>query len=76
MQDGGKTRLDQLLDWVEAGEEGVIMRLGRVVARMVPPGMDVDRVRGVHAAVRIRAMRPGVTLGGLAIRDLIDAGRW
>jgi prevent-host-death family protein len=32
-----KTRLGQLLDWVEAGEEVVITRRGKAVARMVPP---------------------------------------
>jgi prevent-host-death family protein len=32
-----KSRLGQLLDWVEAGEEVVITRRGKVVARMVPP---------------------------------------
>ena len=34
-----KTRLGQLLDWVEAGEEVVITRRGKVVARMVRPDM-------------------------------------
>ncbi len=32
-----KNKLGQLLDWVEAGEEIVITRRGRVVARLVPP---------------------------------------
>ena len=32
-----KSRLGQLLDWVEAGEEVVITRRGRVVAKLVPP---------------------------------------
>jgi len=70
-----KSRLGQLLDWVEAGEEVVITRRGKVVARMVPPGMAFDRERGRRAAQRIRAMRQGVTLGGLALKDLISEGR-
>lgn len=70
-----KSRLGQLLDRVEAGEEIVITRRGKVVARLVPPGMAVDHERGRRAAARIRARRKGVTLGGLAIKDLIDAGR-
>jgi prevent-host-death family protein len=70
-----KTRLGQLLDWVEAGEEVVITRRGKVVARMVPPDMPFDRERGRRAAARIREMRKGVTLGGLAIKDLIGEGR-
>jgi prevent-host-death family protein len=70
-----KSRLGQLLDWVEAGEEVVITRRGKVVARMVPPGTAFDRERGRRAAQRIREMRKGVTLGGLALKDLISEGR-
>ena len=33
-----KSKLGQLLDWVEAGEEVVITRRGKVVAKLVPPG--------------------------------------
>ncbi len=70
-----KSRLGQLLDWVEAGEEVVITRRGKAVARMVSPNAAFDRERGRRAAQRIREMRKGVTLGGLAIRDLISEGR-
>lgn len=71
-----KTKLGQLLDWVEAGEEVIITRRGKVVAKLVPPsppGADRDRAR--NAARDIRAMRKGVTLGGLKIKDLISEGR-
>lgn len=70
-----KTRLGQLLDWVEAGEEVVITRRGKVVARLVPPDMAFDRERGPQAAQRIREMRKGVTLGSLRIKDLVNEGR-
>ncbi len=71
-----KTKLGQLLDRVEAGEEIVITRHGKVVARLVPPGgPGIDRERARAAARRIRAMRKGVTLGGLKIKDLINEGR-
>jgi prevent-host-death family protein len=71
-----KTKLGQLLDWVEAGEEVIITRRGRAVARLVAPGsVTVDRERTHAAAQRIRAMRKGVTLGGLSIKDLVDDGR-
>lgn len=70
-----KNRFGQLLDWVEAGEEVIITRRGKVVARMVPPSMAFDRARGRQAAQRIREMRKGVTLGGLVIEDLINEGR-
>ena len=70
-----KTKLGQLLDWVEAGEEVAITRRGKVVAKLVPPphsGFDRERAR--TAAQRIREMRKGVTLGRLKIKDLISKG--
>ncbi|HET9069547.1 MAG TPA: type II toxin-antitoxin system prevent-host-death family antitoxin [Amaricoccus sp.] len=70
-----KNRLGQLLDRVEAGEEILITRRGKVVARLVPPGAPVDRERALAAAARIRERRKGVTLGGIPIKDLIDEGR-
>lgn len=70
-----KSRLGQLLDRVEAGEEIVITRRGKVVARIVPPNSTVDRERSRVAAQRIREMRKGTTLGGLRIKDLIGEGR-
>ncbi len=71
-----KTKLGQLLDWVEAGEEVIITRRGKPVARLVPPGAaTIDRERTRTAVTRIRAMRKGVTLGGLSIKDLISEGR-
>ncbi len=70
-----KTRLGQLLDWIEAGEEIAITRRGKVVARMVPPDTASDPERSRRAAARIREMRRDVTLGGLAIKDLIGEGR-
>lgn len=69
-----KSRFGQLLERVEAGEEVVITRRGRVVAKLVAPttaGAD----RAGAAAERIRAMRRGVTLGGATIKELIDEGR-
>lgn len=71
-----KSKLGQLLDWVEAGEEVVITRRGRIVAKLVPPGEPgFDRARARSAANSLRAMRKGVTLGGLKIKDLISEGR-
>jgi len=64
-----------LLDWVEAGDEVVITRRGKIVARLVPPAEATDPVAGTAAAARIRARRRGVTLGGLKIKDLINEGR-
>ncbi len=70
-----KSKLGQLLDWVEAGEEIVITRRGRVVARLVPPRPAIDLEKARAAAAEIRAMSKGVTLGGLKIKDLVAEGR-
>ena len=70
-----KSRLGRLLDWVEAGEEVIITRRGKAVARLVTPKMPLDAERGQKIAARIREMRQGVTLGELKIRDLISEGR-
>jgi prevent-host-death family protein len=70
-----KNKFGQLLDWVEAGDEVVITRRGKIVARLVPPAEAIDPGAGIAAAARIRARRRGVTLGGLKIKDLIIEGR-
>jgi prevent-host-death family protein len=70
-----KSRLGQLLDWVEAGEEVVITRRGKIVARLAPPSLAFDRERSRRAVRKIREMRKGVTLGGLKMKDLINEGR-
>jgi antitoxin (DNA-binding transcriptional repressor) of toxin-antitoxin stability system len=60
---------------VEAGDEDLITRRGKVVARLVPPAEAIDPDAGIAAAARIRARRKGVTLGGLKIKDLVAEGR-
>jgi prevent-host-death family protein len=70
-----KNRLGTLLDWVEQGEEVLITRRGKAVARMLPSLPAVDRSEARAAVARIRDMRRGVTLGGLAIKNLINEGR-
>jgi prevent-host-death family protein len=70
-----KNKLGQLLDWVEAGEEVVITRRGRVVARLVPPRAAIDHERAREAVAAIRQMRKGARLRGLKIKDLISEGR-
>lgn len=69
-----KTHLSELLDRVEAGEELVIARHGRPVARLVPVA-DVRQQRAAEAVQRLRALRCGATLGGIDWRELRDAGR-
>ena len=38
-----KNRLGTLLDWVEQGEEVLITRRGKAIARLVPAKPGVDR---------------------------------
>lgn len=70
-----KNKFGAVLDWVEGGEEVVITRRGKVVARLVPSGSGIDRERVARAAADILARRVGVTLGGLKIKDLVSEGR-
>ncbi|MCC7272574.1 MAG: type II toxin-antitoxin system prevent-host-death family antitoxin [Alphaproteobacteria bacterium] len=71
-----KNRLAALLDEVERGDEIVITRHGRPVARLVPAARRPDPDRALRAVERILAVSRGVTLGpGLSIRRLIDEGR-
>jgi prevent-host-death family protein len=70
-----KNKFGQLLDWVEAGDEVVITRRGKVVARLVPPAGALNREAGLEVAARIRARRKGVKLGGLNVKELIAEGR-
>lgn len=49
-----KNKLGQLLDRVERGEEIVITRHGKQVARLVPPKQAFDRDRARAAIRRIR----------------------
>jgi prevent-host-death family protein len=70
-----KNRLAALLDAVERGEEVTITRRGKPVAKLVRHELAIDRTKAGSAAERIKAMRKGVTLGGVAIKDLIREGR-
>ena len=70
-----KNTLSALLDQVERGEEVIITRHGREVARLVPPRGVVSREAAREAAQRIRQMSQGVTLGGIKLGDLINEGR-
>ena len=70
-----KNRLGTLLDWVESGEEVLITRRGKAIARLVPNVPGVDSATAVRAAASIVARRAGVTLGGLKIKDLVAEGR-
>lgn len=70
-----KNRLGALLDRVEHGEEIVITRRGKPVAKLVPIGPSFDRAKARRAVAGLLEASRGVTLGGLKIRDLIEDGR-
>ena len=70
-----KNTLSALLDLVESGEEIIITRHGKPVARLVPPHKAFSREQARAAATAIRSMAAGSTLGGLNIKDLINEGR-
>jgi prevent-host-death family protein len=70
-----KNTLGTLLDLVEKGEEVIITRRGKRVARLVPDTADRDVEKARRAAERIIARSKRMTLGGLKIKDLINEGR-
>jgi prevent-host-death family protein len=70
-----KNTLGALLDLVERGEEIVITRRGRPVARLIRETESIDREKARRAAADILAASKGVTLSGLKLRDLINEGR-
>ena len=70
-----KNTLGSLLDRVEMGEEITITRHGKPVARLVAYSGAVDRSAARKAVEEIKAMRKGVTLGGISIKELIEEGR-
>lgn len=69
-----KTHLSTLLERVAQGEEIVITRHGKPLARLVPVAV-ADRSRVDRAISKLKALRKGCTLGGLSWQELRDEGR-
>ncbi len=69
-----RTHFARLLDRVEAGETVTITRHGVPVARLVPV-RETSRQQAEAAVNQLRELRRGAKLGGVRIRDLIEAGR-
>jgi prevent-host-death family protein len=69
-----KTHLSALLDRVAAGEEVVITKHGKPVARLVA-AQRIDRARANAAFERLMSLRKGTTLDGLSWKMLRDEGR-
>ena len=72
-----KGQFSQVVDRAEAGEETIITRHGKPVARVAPLVTDQDRDRAKKAFERMRRLRDesGATLGDLNWKDLRDEGR-
>ena len=73
-----KNKLAALLDRVERGEEIVITRHGKAVARLVPNVGGIDRSQAEAAVERIRARARNLKAGALdsdACKADRDAGR-
>jgi prevent-host-death family protein len=69
-----KTHLSALLSRVAAGEEVMITKHGKPVARLVAAHRS-DQVRAHLAFDKLKALRKGTTLAGLSWKELRDAGR-
>ncbi len=70
-----KEQLGALLDSVTDGEENLITRDGKAVARLIPAEPRVDRAKALQAAANIKRRSAGVRLNGLRIKDLVTQGR-
>ena len=70
-----KNKLGQLLDRVERGEEIVITRHGRPVAKIVRAGPGFDREAARRIVSSLRKASRGAKLRGLKIKNLISEGR-
>ncbi|MET3613626.1 prevent-host-death family protein [Rhizobium aquaticum] len=67
--------LSALLDKVAKGEEVLITRHDKAVARLVPVVEQRDPERIAAAIRNIRELRKGVTLDGVSWKELRDEGR-
>lgn len=72
-----KSKLGTVLDWVEAGEEVIITRRGKAVARIVPNVPRHDPAQAAEAAKRIRARAKtlGADFDWQEWKDYRDEGR-
>lgn len=76
-----KNKLSHLLDLVEQGDEVIITRNGKPVARIIADRSEADieqerRERGARAIEEIRNLRERAQpLGNVTIKELIEEGR-
>lgn len=70
-----RKRLGALLDRVEAGDEVVITRRGRPIARLISANAGHDRVEAKRAADALLFATRGWRLDGLSVSDIKAEGR-
>ena len=69
-----KNRLSELLALVENGEEVLITKHGRPVARLVP-AEHLSQRTAQEAIEELQRLQTGQKLGGLDLKALINEGR-
>ena len=69
-----RSRLSELIERVEAGEQVVLTRHGRPVVRMVAAS-EGERKPHSATAARIKALRKALDIRGVDIGALITEGR-
>ena len=69
-----KTHLSSLLERVAQGEEIIITRHGKPLARLVPVNV-ADRSRIDFAIAKLKVLRKNCTLDGISWQTLRDEGR-
>lgn len=70
-----KTRLSELLERVEAGEEITITRHGSPVARLVPIERGPSVEARQQAVEQMRQLASKNKLGSIKVKDLVAEGR-
>jgi len=70
-----KNKLSGLLDQVAIGEEFLITRHGKAVARLIPVKPAFDRAKARQAARMLLEASRGLSLGGISIKELVNEGR-
>lgn len=69
-----KTHLSTLLERVAQGEEVMITKHGKPLARLIPV-VTADRARIDQTIAKMKSLRKGCALGGLSWQELRDEGR-
>jgi prevent-host-death family protein len=70
-----KNKLSGLLDQIAMGQEFVITRHGKPAARLTPLRPAFDRAKAKQTAKALLQASQGLSLGGIAIKELVSEGR-